>query len=271
MNEHNEGTTTVLEPEHEHDANRDPITGAPGSHPVGTGVGAAGGAAAGAMAGGAVGGPVGAVVGGAVGAVAGGLGGKAVAEQVNPTVEDAYWRDEWKTREYTDTDAYDYDTDYRPAYRYGWEARTRHVDRDWDDRMESELSQEWNELKGESRLKWEEAKHATKDAWHRVERAIPGDFYNDEGYWRDSYASRPYYTSDYEWDDYRPAYQYGYHAYPRYRGREWDDRLESELSQEWNEFKGESRLTWEKAKHATKDAWHRVERALPGDFDRDGR
>ena len=30
------------------DANRDPITGTPGAHPVGTGVGAAGGAAAGA-------------------------------------------------------------------------------------------------------------------------------------------------------------------------------------------------------------------------------
>ena len=30
------------------DANRDPITGAPGAHPVGTGVGATGGGAAGA-------------------------------------------------------------------------------------------------------------------------------------------------------------------------------------------------------------------------------
>ena len=50
------------------DANPDPITGAPGSHPVGTGVGAAGAGAAatwaGATIGGAVGGPVGAVVGG---------------------------------------------------------------------------------------------------------------------------------------------------------------------------------------------------------------
>ena len=61
--------------------NLDPITNAPGAHPVGTGVGAMGGAAAGAAAG-AFGGPVGAVVGGVVGAVAGGLGGKAVAESV---------------------------------------------------------------------------------------------------------------------------------------------------------------------------------------------
>ena len=68
--------------------NIDPITGAAGAHPVGTGVGAMGGAAAGAAVG-AVGGPVGAVVGGVVGAVAGGLGGKAVAESVNPTAEEA--------------------------------------------------------------------------------------------------------------------------------------------------------------------------------------
>lgn len=177
MHEHDEGTTLVVEPEH--DANRDPITGAPGSHPVGTGVGAAGGGATGAVIGAALGGPVGAVVGGAVGAVAGGLGGKAVAEQVNPTVEDAYWSDEWKTRDYADTDTYDYETDYRPAYRYGWEARTQHVDRQWDDRLENELSEDWNELKGDSRLEWDEAKHATKDAWHRVERQLPGDFDGD--------------------------------------------------------------------------------------------
>ena len=68
--------------------NRDPITGAPGAHPVGVGAGAASAGAAGAALGAAVGGPIGAVVGAAVGAVAGGLGGKAAAEAVNPTIED---------------------------------------------------------------------------------------------------------------------------------------------------------------------------------------
>jgi uncharacterized protein (TIGR02271 family) len=72
----------------ERDANPDPITGAPGSHPVGTGVGAvAGGLAAGAAAG-SVAGPVGTVAGAAVGAVAGGLAGKGVAEAVEPTTHD---------------------------------------------------------------------------------------------------------------------------------------------------------------------------------------
>jgi uncharacterized protein (TIGR02271 family) len=68
-------------------ANRDPITGTPGAHPVGTGVGAvAGGVAAGAAVG-TVAGPIGTAVGAAVGAVAGGLAGKGVAEEVDPTVE----------------------------------------------------------------------------------------------------------------------------------------------------------------------------------------
>ena len=66
--------------------NRDPISGAPGAHPVGTGVGAAAGGIAAGAAAGSVAGPVGTVVGAAVGAVAGGLAGKGVAEKVDPTV-----------------------------------------------------------------------------------------------------------------------------------------------------------------------------------------
>ena len=70
-------------------ANRDPLTGAPGAHPLGTGVGAAaGGMAAGAVAG-SLAGPVGAAIGTAIGAVAGGLAGKGVAEKVVPTAQGA--------------------------------------------------------------------------------------------------------------------------------------------------------------------------------------
>src|SRR2546430_2654305 len=71
-------------------ANRDPITGAPGAHPVGTGVGAAAGGATGAAIG-AVGGPVGAAVGLVAGGVIGGLAGKAGGESVDSTGEGADW------------------------------------------------------------------------------------------------------------------------------------------------------------------------------------
>ena len=154
------------------DANRDPISGAPGSHPVGVGVGASGGGAAGAAIGGAVGGPIGAVAGAAVGAIAGGLAGKGAAEAVNPTVEDAYWRDNYKTRPYI-TSGQTYDT-YRPAYQYGWESAGRYKGKKFDD-VEPELRRNWETNPTYSRMQWDNAKGAVRDAWHRVERAIPGD------------------------------------------------------------------------------------------------
>lgn len=54
-----------------HEANRDPLTGAPGAHPIGTGLGAAAGGMAAGAAVGTVAGPLGTVVGAAVGAVIG--------------------------------------------------------------------------------------------------------------------------------------------------------------------------------------------------------
>jgi hypothetical protein len=163
-----------------YDKNRDPISGKPGAHPVGTGVGAvAGGVAAGAAAG-TVAGPVGTAVGAAVGAVAGGLMGKGVAEMIDPTAEVNYGRDNYSSRPYVDSGA-TYD-EYGPAYRYGVDAFTRYPDRSFDD-VESELGRDWNKARGKSRLEWDRAKQATRDSWQRVsdtiERAVPGDSDHD--------------------------------------------------------------------------------------------
>lgn len=142
-------------------------------HPVGSGVGAAAGAATGAAVGTAVGGPVGTLVGAAVGAVAGGLVGHGIAEGINPTAEDAYWRENYQSRPYAKAGS-SYD-DYQPAYRYGWESRARYSDRKWED-VEPELGRNWNDYnRGSARQTWDEAKLATKDAWHRVEDRLPGD------------------------------------------------------------------------------------------------
>ncbi len=153
------------------DMNRDPISGAPGAHPIGTGVGAAAGATAGAVVG-SVAGPVGTVVGGAIGAVVGGLGGKAAGEAVNPTAENAYWQENYKHEAYVNKD-YDYN-EYAPAYRTGYENRAKYADRTFD-QAETDLRNDYERTKGNSRVAWDDAKHATKAAWHRVERAIPGD------------------------------------------------------------------------------------------------
>ena len=153
------------------DMNRDPISGEPGSHPVGTGVGGAGGAALGAAFG-APFGPIGALIGGAIGAVAGGAAGHAAGEKIDPTGETEYWKHNFQSRPYFDkSSAWD---DYEPAYRYGWESRSQYADRPYD-KAESDLERGWDRAKGKSRLGWDKAKHATRDAWHRVERALPGD------------------------------------------------------------------------------------------------
>lgn len=149
------------------DANRDPLTGEPGSHPVATGVGAAGAAAAGAAVGGAVGGPVGAVVGGAVGAVAGGAAGHAAGEAIDPTRETDYWRQNFRNRPYYQRDkTFD---DYEPAYRYGWESATRpeYSGRRFDE-VESDLERGWSKSKGTAKNAWYEVREATRDAWNRV-------------------------------------------------------------------------------------------------------
>lgn len=151
--------------QHDADSNRDPITGEPGAHPVGTGVGAAaGGMAAGAAAGTVVG-PVGTVIGAAVGAVAGGLAGKGVAESVDPTVEDAYWRENYVNRPYVKQgDSFD---DFGPAYRYGLDSYGRADGRTFDD-LEPDLRRDWESNRGSSTLNWDRARLASRDSWQRA-------------------------------------------------------------------------------------------------------
>lgn len=149
-----------------HDLNADPITGEPGSHPVGTGVGGIGGAAAGAAIG-SMAGPLGTLIGGAIGAIVGGGAGHAAAEAIDPTREEAYWRAQYANADYY-REGHDFDRDYHPAYAVGYANRARYgADARFEDH-ESDLEQSWNEVKGDSRLAWEDAKRASYDAWNRV-------------------------------------------------------------------------------------------------------
>jgi predicted lipid-binding transport protein (Tim44 family) len=96
----------------------------------------------------------------------------------------------------------------------------------------------------------------------------------EDAYWRDNYASRPYASQGVNYDEYAPAYRYGADAYTKYPDRSFDE-VEPELSRDWGTARGGSSLEWERAKHASRDAWHRVsnaaERIVPGDSDGDGR
>ncbi|PZP99734.1 MAG: hypothetical protein DI587_09970 [Variovorax paradoxus] len=157
--------------------NLDPITEAPGAHPVGTGVGATGGGVAGAAIG-AVGGPIGAAVGLVAGALVGGLAGKATAERINPTVEEAYWRESYTREPYYEAGrSFD---DYGPAYAYGWGATTTYPGP--FEEVEPALARDWDSRRGNSSLDWQQARPATRAAWDRVQApaASVGDYDRDE-------------------------------------------------------------------------------------------
>ena len=148
------------------DANRDPITGAPGAHPVGVGLGAAAGGAAAGAAAGAVAGPIGALAGAAIGAVAGGLAGKAAAEKIDPTVEEAHWKKAYASEPYYEK-GFTYD-DYAPAYRTGYEARAKSADARSFDELEPDLEADYNSRRANSRLGWDKGRVAAKAAYERA-------------------------------------------------------------------------------------------------------
>jgi bacterioferritin (cytochrome b1) len=133
--------------------------------------GVAGGAMAGAAAGG-LGGPAGAAIGAAVGAVAGALGGKAIANRINPEVEDEHWRTTYSTQPYVAKGA-TYD-DYGPAYKLGYERYPDYHGRSWEE-AEPHLQRDWETGRGKSRLEWNDARHATRDAFNRTRTSISRD------------------------------------------------------------------------------------------------
>src|SRR3954469_23590334 len=155
--------------------NRDPISGAPGAHPVGPGLRAAAGGTAAGAGGGAGAGPVGAVAGAAIGAVVGGLAGKGVAEKIDPTAEEAYWRTQYTREPYYER-GYSFD-DYYPGYRTGWEGRGRYAGRDHE-QVERDLQRDYQRNRGTSQLEWSKNRHAVRAAWDRFERT--DDFENSQ-------------------------------------------------------------------------------------------
>ena len=146
--------------------NADPITDAPGAHPIEAGIGAAVVGAASGVAVGSVGGPVAAAVGAAVGAVAGGYAGKGLGELIDPTTEDHWLRDHFESRPYVK--AGETFEAYVPAYRYGAQAEAKYGDAGID-LMGEQLRRDWEASK-DSDMPWTEAKAAVHDAYDRTVR-----------------------------------------------------------------------------------------------------
>ena len=88
----------------------------------------------------------------------------------------------------------------------------------------------------------------------------------EDRFWREQHKSRPYYQSGRTYEDYGPAYRYGWESAsrPEYHGRRFDD-VESDLSRGWSNARGTARGEWNEMRHATRDAFERVQnRMSPG-------
>lgn len=79
-------------------------------------------------------------------------------------------------------------------------------------------------------------------------------------YWRTNYQHRPYVEPGATYEEYAPAYRYGWEAYTSHAGlgKKFEE-LEPDLESRWETYRGLSTLSWDRAKQAAKDAWRRIE------------
>lgn len=144
--------------------NPDPLTNAPGSHPIETGIGAAlGGAATGAAIGIALG-PPGVILGTVLGAVAGGFAGKGVGELIDPTTEDNWirgWLAERRdAKELTDEHA-------TKAYRFGLRSEADHSTETFDE-AEPKLRAAWERQRDADDPHWEDVNGSARDGFEKM-------------------------------------------------------------------------------------------------------
>ena len=90
-------------------------------------------------------------------------------EAVDPTAEEAYWRESY-TREPCYRDGHTCD-DYAPAYGLGIGSLVtdKYRDRSFDD-IEGSLADAWDNYRGNSRRNWSEASPGARAAWARAQR-----------------------------------------------------------------------------------------------------
>jgi hypothetical protein len=76
-------------------------------------------------------------------------------------------------------------------------------------------------------------------------------------YWQQNYVSRPYVTKGASYDEYGPAYQYGWESRAQNSDEDFD-QVEESLGKNWDKARGKSQLNWNRAKPAVRDAWDRI-------------
>ena len=83
----------------------------------------------------------------------------------------------------------------------------------------------------------------------------------EKEYWRNEHVNRPYIDADrYDFDrDYAAAYGYGLQVREQYGTRAFD-ASDDDRREGWGLARGDSRLEWDEAREAARDAWFRADR-----------
>lgn len=79
-----------------------------------------------------------------------------------------------------------------------------------------------------------------------------------EAWWREHFAERPYVHAGSRYDDYASAYRFGIRHYAQTdHPRSWE-QVCNELRHYWAQERGGSRMSWDDAMPAVRDAWRRM-------------
>jgi hypothetical protein len=139
------------------------------------------------------------------------------------------------------------------------------------DDVEPEMGKHWGTTKSTSKLGWDKAKHAARDAWERIGSSTSSSSRdNMSGAVGQPQAYPGHSSSQNLSEDDNESILFAQSCRTRYAGRNFDD-VETDLRRDWDTSHRGSSRTWENVKDSVRRAWHKVERAIPGDADRDGR
>ncbi|HEV3120847.1 MAG TPA: hypothetical protein VGY53_03040 [Isosphaeraceae bacterium] len=91
------------------------------------------------------------------------------------------------------------------------------------------------------------------------------DLSGEDAFWRVNYRTRPYVDASTPYEEYQPAFRYGWEARANYSGRRFEE-IEPELERGWVDARRGSHLEWSTARLAALDAWDRIDRLRTGDI-----
>ena len=108
----------------------------------------------------------------------------------------------------------------------------------WD-RIKGAMKRDWEQTKADVSSKGQELNQDVGDTVKQMagKQAVPPP----------NMPNPPDRDDDDKWEAVEPAHRYGVGARSQYNA-EWDDKLESKLSSEWTELKGDAKRKWEDVK-----------------------